>query len=157
PQPADRARSVDHQAPLRRRSTGPAITWSGPVTCSTTSTFAGRCCCRHRLSAKLYSTPSTGCPGRPGRKGRTPSMTPPPSAVAHLLHSPSRAPTCRSPLAERFAAGTAMAAAVAEDGRRRARQEKEARERRQRQWDDAIGPLRDWVAGTDVLLAALLW
>jgi hypothetical protein len=50
-----------------------------------------------------------------------------------------------------------MAASVAEDGRRRARQGKEARERRQREWYDAIGPLRHWVAGTDVLLAALLW
>jgi hypothetical protein len=81
----------------------------------------------------------------------------PPSAVDHLFDSPSRPQTWRSHLAEDLAAEAAVAAAVAEDARRRARHDKETRVRRQREWDDAIRPLREWVAGTDVLLAAMLW
>jgi hypothetical protein len=60
-------------------------------------------------------------------------------------------------LVEAFAAGTAMAAAVAEDARRRAEQQKATLKQRRQEWDDAIRSLEEWVAGTDVLLAAVLW
>jgi hypothetical protein len=50
-----------------------------------------------------------------------------------------------------------MAATMAEGARRRARQAKETLKQRQVEWDDAVRPLKEWIAGVDVLLAAIRW
>src|SRR5689334_4515967 len=84
-------------------------------------------------------------------------MPAPPSAVEHPPDSPARSPNRYSHLAEQFAEGAALVAAIVGDARRRAEGQKASLKERLLEWDDAIRPFRAWAAGTDVLHAAILW